>query len=124
LRAVRTEISRTYRVEAAHRLPHVPADHKCFRLHGHSFEITLVVSGELHPTLGWVIDYAEIDGAFAPLHAQLDHHYLNEVTGLENPTSEILARWIAERVKLPAGGRLHAVSVAENCMSQCTVYLP
>src|SRR5262245_129849 len=118
---MRTELTRSYRIEAAHRLPHVPEGHKCFRLHGHSFQITLHVTGEVDPQLGWILDYAEIDRAFAPLFAQLDHHYLNEVQGLSNPTSELLARWVLARVQLPAG-RLTAVSVAETCMSGCTVY--
>lgn len=118
---MRTEISRSYRIEAAHRLPHVPADHKCARLHGHSFQITLHVRGEVDPKLGWIIDFADLDRAFAPLFAQLDHHYLNEVPGLENPTSELLARFVLERVRLPAG-RLAAVSIAETCTSGCTVY--
>ena len=118
---MRTELSRTFRIEAAHRLPHVPPDHKCARLHGHSFHITLHVGGEVDPRLGWVVDYADLDRAFEPLHALLDHHYLNEVPGLENPTSELLARFVLERVKLPAG-RLLSVTVAENCLSACTVY--
>jgi len=118
---VRTEICRSYRVEAAHRLPHVPAEHKCARLHGHSFEITLHVTGEVDPRLGWIVDFADIDRAFEPLFAQLDHHYLNEVAGLPNPTSELLARWVLERVRLPRG-RLAAVSIAETCTSRCIVY--
>ena len=118
---MRTELTRSYRIEAAHRLPHVPAEHKCFRLHGHSFQVTLHVVGEVDPQLGWIVDYAEIDRAFAPLYSELDHHYLNEVDGLDNPTSELLARWVLTRVKLPAG-RVAAVSVAETCMSGCTVY--
>jgi 6-pyruvoyltetrahydropterin/6-carboxytetrahydropterin synthase len=117
----RTEISRSYSIEAAHRLPHVPEGHKCARLHGHSFRITLHVGGELHPKLGWIIDFADIDRAFEPLFAELDHRYLNEVPGLDNPTSEILARWVLERVHLP-NGQLTAVSVGETCNARCTVY--
>jgi 6-pyruvoyltetrahydropterin/6-carboxytetrahydropterin synthase len=118
---VRTEISRSYRIEAAHRLPHVPPEHKCARLHGHSFEITLHVGGELDAKLGWIVDFAAIDAAFKPLFAQLDHHYLNEVPGLENPTSELLARWVLERVRVP-GATVRAVSIAETCTSRCIVY--
>ena len=118
---MRTEISKTFAIEAAHRLPHVPEQHKCARLHGHSFQITLHVSGEVDPKLGWIVDFAELTRAFEPLHAQLDHRYLNEVPGLENPTSENLARYVLERVRLPAG-RLAAVSVAETCSSRCIVY--
>jgi 6-pyruvoyltetrahydropterin/6-carboxytetrahydropterin synthase len=118
---VRTEITKTFSIEAAHRLPNVPAEHKCARLHGHSFQITLHVSGEVDPHFGWIVDFAELTRAFAPIHALIDHRYLNEVPGLENPTSENLARFIMERVVLPAG-KLAAVSVAETCSSKCIVY--
>ena len=117
----RTEISKTFNIEAAHRLPHVPKGHKCERLHGHSFRITLHVTGEVDPQLGWIVDFAELTQAFAPLHAILDHHYLNEVPGLENPTSENLARFVLERVKLERA-KLAAVSVEETCTSRCIVY--
>lgn len=118
---MRTEISRSFSIEAAHRLPHVPEGHKCSRLHGHSFKVTLHVGGELDPKLGWIVDFADIDRAFQPIHQLLDHRYLNEVPGLENPTSELLARFILERVKLPSG-KLTAVSISETCTSSCVVY--
>lgn len=118
---MRTEITRSFYLEAAHRLPHVPEGHKCSRLHGHSFKVTLHVGGELDPKLGWIVDFADIDRAFEPLFKLLDHQYLNEVPGLENPTSELLARFILDRVKLPSG-ELVAVNVAETCTASCTVY--
>jgi 6-pyruvoyltetrahydropterin/6-carboxytetrahydropterin synthase len=118
---MRTEIEKTFSLEAAHRLPHVPAGHKCERLHGHSFQVTVYVQGEVDPKLGWVVDFAEISRAFSPLHELLDHRYLNEVPGLENPTSEHLARFILERMRVP-GAKVSAVSVAETCTSRCTVY--
>src|ERR1700741_2674148 len=114
------DISKTFRIEAAHRLPHVPPGHKCGRVHGHSFAIEVHVKGPLDPELGWVMDFADMKAAFAPLFERLDHRYLNEVPGLENPTSENLARWILARVVLPAG-RLTAVSVDETCNARCTV---
>ena len=112
------EISKTFRIEAAHRLPNVPAGHKCSRLHGHSFAIGVHVRGPLDPALGWVMDYADVKAAFAPLFEQLDHRYLNEVPGLENPTSEMLARWIWERLapRLPL---LSKVVVHETCSTAC-----
>jgi len=112
------ELRRTFQVEAAHRLPNLPSEHKCARLHGHSFRITLRVCGEMDPTLGWVIDYADIKAAFAPLFETLDHHYLNEVAGLENPTSEHLAIWVWERLVGALPG-LSAVEIAETCTSRC-----
>src|SRR5690606_7061145 len=88
------EIFKSFTFEAAHRLPNVPAGHKCGRLHGHSFEVTLHIGGSVETTTGWVMDFADIKRAFAPLYEQLDHNFLNEVDGLSNPTSENLARWI------------------------------
>ncbi len=107
------EVFREFTFEAAHRLPHVPAGHKCARLHGHSFRVEVHVEGDVDPETGMVIDFADLKAAFAPLHERLDHHYLNEVDGLENPTSENLARWIWER--LDGAMPLSAVVVRETC---------
>ncbi|MEV0731901.1 6-carboxytetrahydropterin synthase QueD [Polymorphospora sp. NPDC050346] len=111
------EIFREFTFEAAHRLPNVPEGHKCARLHGHSYRVQVHVTGEVDPQAGWLMDFGDLKEAFQPLHAQLDHHYLNEVAGLENPTSEVLARWIWDRLidLLP----LSAVMVRETCTSGC-----
>ena len=93
------EIFKTFTLESAHRLPNVPPGHKCARLHGHSFRVEIHVSGPVDPHLGWVMDFADVKAAFEPLFQQLDHHYLNDVPGLENPTSENLARWIWQELK-------------------------
>ena len=113
------EIFKEFTFESAHRLPNVPAGHKCGRLHGHSFRCEVHVAGPLDPKLGWVIDFADLKAAFEPLRKELDHNYLNEIDGLENPTSEVLARWIWERLSdsLP---NLSAVLVRETCTSGCT----
>lgn len=115
---MKLELRKTFQFEAAHLLPHLPENHKCRRLHGHSFTAEIVVAGEADPKLGWVMDYADISAAFKPLWEQLDHRYLNEIPGLENPTSEILAVWIWERLKstLP---QLVEVVVAETCTARC-----
>lgn len=112
------EIYKEFVFEAAHRLPAVPAGHKCGRLHGHSFRVRVVVEGTPDPVSGWLIDFAEIKARFAPLYAQLDHNYLNEIPGLENPTSEQVAIWIWQRLKplLPA---LCRVELQETCTSGC-----
>lgn len=104
--------------EAAHRLPNVPQGHKCQRLHGHSFRIEIIVEGPMDPTTGWFIDYAVIDEAWEPLFDMLDHNYLNDVAGLENPTSEVLCRWLWERLSdaLPA---LSRIIVHETCNASC-----
>lgn len=104
--------------EAAHRLPNVPPGHKCERLHGHSFRIEIVVEGPVNPETGWFVDYSEIDDAWSPLYEKLDHHYLNEVEGLENPTSEILSRWLWERLS-PALPSLAKIIVHETCNASC-----
>jgi 6-pyruvoyltetrahydropterin/6-carboxytetrahydropterin synthase len=112
------EIFREFTFEAAHRLPMVSARHKCARLHGHSYRVEVRVAGPVDEDAGWVMDFSEIKAAFAPLLDQLDHRFLNEVEGLENPTSENLARWIWDRISssLP----LDAVTVRETCTSGCT----
>jgi len=99
-------------------LPHLPESHKCCRLHGHSFQAEIVVTGEADPELGWLMDYADISDAFKPLWEQLDHRYLNEVPGLENPTSENVAVWIWDRLK-PRLPLLTEVVVAETCTARC-----
>lgn len=112
------ELHTTFRIEAAHRLPNVPPGHKCARLHGHSFRIAVHVRGPVDPGTGWVMDFADIKAAFAPLHERLDHRYLNEVPGLENPTSENLARWIWNELK-PRLPLLARIRVRETCTSGC-----
>lgn len=106
------------RFEAAHRLPNVPPGHKCARLHGHSYRVEVHVDGPVDEAAGWVIDFADIQSAIAPLRAQLDHYYLNEIDGLENPTSENLARWIWQRLK-PTLPLLSEVVVRETRTSGC-----
>jgi 6-pyruvoyltetrahydropterin/6-carboxytetrahydropterin synthase len=112
------EVCKAFHIEAAHRLPNVPAGHKCARLHGHSFKVELVVSGPVGDDSGWVMDFADVKRAFAPLYERLDHHYLNDIEGLDNPTSERLAAWIWDRLR-PALPLLSAVVVHETCTSGC-----
>jgi 6-pyruvoyltetrahydropterin/6-carboxytetrahydropterin synthase len=112
------DIFKVFNIEAAHRLPNVAEGHKCARLHGHSFRVELHVAGPLDPHLGWVMDFADIKAAFKPVYDRLDHHYLNEIEGLENPTSEVLARWIWTQLK-PGLPLLSEVTVHETCTSGC-----
>ncbi|MFJ5531270.1 6-carboxytetrahydropterin synthase QueD [Streptomyces sp. NPDC093261] len=113
------EIFRDFTFEAAHRLPRVPEGHKCARLHGHSYKVTVHVEAPVDREAGWVMDFGDIKQAFKPIDAQLDHYYLNDIEGLDNPTSENLARWIWDRMiaELPA---LSAITVRETCTSGCT----
>jgi len=112
------ELRKTFQFEAAHRLPHLPRRHKCRRLHGHSFQVEVAVRGDCDPRLGWVMDYADITAAFKPIWKRLDHRYLNDIAGLENPTSENIAIWIWRRLKkrLPP---LVEVAVKETCTACC-----
>ena len=115
---MKMELRKTFQFEAAHLLPHLPEDHKCRRLHGHSFRAEIAVAGECDPGMGWVMDYADMSDLFKPLWEQLDHRYLNEIDGLENPTSENIAFWIWRRLKPRLPGLIEVV-VAETCTARC-----
>jgi len=112
------EIYKSFTFEAAHRLPNVPADHKCARLHGHSYQISVYVEGPVGAESGWVMDFATIGAASKPVFELLDHRYLNDIPGLENPTSENLARWIWQRMQSSVPG-LSQIAVRETCTSGC-----
>ena len=107
------EIFKEFTFDSAHWLPHVPEDHKCRRMHGHTYIVRIYLRGELHPVLGWVTDFADIKKVWKPLEQQLDHRVLNDIPGLENPTAENLAVWIWERIK-PELPLLCKVVVCEN----------
>jgi len=115
---VNVRLVHEFRFEAAHRLPRVPAGHKCARLHGHSFKIELSIDGPVNPDTGWFIDFGDLSAAWDPLWKQLDHNYLNEIDGLDNPTSEVLAKWIWDRMK-PKIPQLARVTVFETCDARC-----
>jgi 6-pyruvoyltetrahydropterin/6-carboxytetrahydropterin synthase len=112
------QIYREFTFEAAHRLPHVPDGHKCGRLHGHSYRVEVHLEGPVGVETGWVQDFGDIKAVYKPIEDALDHNYLNDIAGLENPTSEVLARWIWDRlsVDLPL---LSAIQVRETCTSGC-----
>jgi 6-pyruvoyltetrahydropterin/6-carboxytetrahydropterin synthase len=114
----RVRLVRDFSFEAAHRLPQAPEGHKCARLHGHSFRVEVVCEGEIDPVAGWLVDFGEIKKAVDPLLERLDHRYLNEIEGLENPTAENIARWIWSRLagRLPY---LAQINVAETCTARC-----
>ena len=112
------QIYKEFSIEAAHRLPNVPEGHKCARLHGHSFLVSIHVEGIVDSKTGWIMDFGDIKTAFAPIYEELDHHYLNDVVGLENPTSENLALWIWQKLK-PDLPLLSAVKIKETCTSGC-----
>lgn len=112
------EIFREFTFDAAHRLPNVPPEHKCFRLHGHTYSLTLYIENNIDEKMGWVIDFGEIKDQASPILEQLDHHYLNEVEGLENPTVENIAQWLWIRLKPLLPGLSH-IGLREGRNSGC-----
>ena len=112
------DIYKEFIFESAHRLPHVPEGHKCGRLHGHSFKVRLYLTGPLGSQSGWVQDFGEIKASFKPYYDLLDHNYLNDIEGLENPTSEVIAVWIWDKMK-PILPLLSRVETFETCTSGC-----
>lgn len=113
------ELKQHFQIESARYLPHLPPEHPCSRMHGHSFKIVLTLVGTLDPVLGWVIDYNEIQKIMQPLLTQLDHRILNEVPGLENPTSELLAKWLYDHGSQHLAN-LVRVTVAETPLTECS----
>jgi len=93
-----TRITKSFTIDAAHWLPNVPEEHKCGRLHGHTYKIIIGVEGDVTPDTGWIVDYNEIKAAFEPLLTKMDHFCLNEIPGLENPTAEVMAEWIFKQI--------------------------
>ena len=117
------ELKQHFQIESARFLPHLPESHPCSRVHGHSFKIILTLVGDLDPKIGWVIDYNDISERIKPLLQMIDHRVLNEVEGLENPTSELLAKWLYERA-LKVLPQLKRVTVAETPLTECTYPAP
>jgi|TARA_B110000483_G_scaffold15199_1_gene17065 6-pyruvoyltetrahydropterin/6-carboxytetrahydropterin synthase len=111
------KLFKEFTFEAAHQLPLVPKDHKCFQLHGHSFKVRVYVQGPLNE-MGWVMDFAELKASCNPWIEKLDHSYLNKIKGLDNPTSENIAIWLWDRIikTLP---NLSTIEVQETCNSGC-----
>lgn len=112
------ELKQHFQIESARFLPNLDKNHPCSNMHGHSFKIILSIVGPLQPKVGWVMDYHEISKVMTPLLAQLDHKVLNEVAGLENPTSELLAKWLYDllKIKIPL---LKSVNISETPNTEC-----
>ncbi|MFP4214309.1 MAG: 6-carboxytetrahydropterin synthase QueD [Planctomycetota bacterium] len=112
------ELVKTFRFEAAHRLPNIPEDHKCRHMHGHSYRVDIHITGEVDPREGWVMDFGDVKSVVAPVIDELDHRVLNDIDGLENCTSELIAAYLWKRVK-PALPALSAVTIWESESSRC-----
>lgn len=112
-------LSKTFDFDAAHFLPNVPEGHKCGRLHGHTYKVELILVGVPDPTMGWFIDYADIERAWRPIHDDvIDHRCLNDIPGLENPTTEVLATWLVRQLA-PSLPHLARVRVYESATTWC-----
>ena len=112
------EVYKTFAVEAARSLPHLPDNHPCKRIHGHSFKITITVDGQINEDTGFVMDFSEIDSVFSPIHEIIDHAYLNEIKGLENPSSENLCQWIWSKLSSSLPG-LKKIEIKETESTGC-----
>jgi 6-pyruvoyltetrahydropterin/6-carboxytetrahydropterin synthase len=115
------ELVKDFNFEAAHFLPNVPEGHKCRRTHGHSFKGEIAIRGPVDPKLGWVMDFADLKKAVDPIVTELDHYLLNDIEGLENPTSELLAIWLWRRLASQVPN-LFRVTIEETCTSRCHYY--
>lgn len=118
-RPSRLELATTFTFEAAHQLHRAPAGSKCSRLHGHSWKVDVLVEGELDEEYGWVVDFDEIARAFEPVYDELDHRHLNDIEGLQTPTSEHVAIWIWDHLS-DALPQLSGITVHETCTARCT----
>jgi len=112
------EVYKTFSVESARSLPHLPDGHPCKSVHGHSFKITITVNGQVNEDTGFVMDFSDIDSVFAPIHSMIDHAYLNDIEGLQNPSSENLCRWIWSRLSTSLPG-LTKIEIRETESTGC-----
>ncbi len=111
-------LTRRYRFEAARRLDRLPPSHPCSRLHGSSFSVVVQIEGEPDDNVGWIMDFADLDAVVGKVIGRLDHRYLNEIAGLESPTTERLTRWLFDALKAELKG-LRRVEVWESPDSGC-----
>ena len=108
-----TTIFKEFRFEAAHKLPNVPTGHKCGRLHGHSYRFIVEICGKVDELSGFIIDFGDVKQVLSPIIDILDHNYLNDIPGLENPTAEILSKWLYENISKSL--KINKVTIFETC---------
>jgi 6-pyruvoyltetrahydropterin/6-carboxytetrahydropterin synthase len=116
--SMRARLTKDFTFEAAQTLPNAPEGHKCRSVHGHSFKVEVSVEGDVDPKVGWIYDHANISNAMKPLLKVLDHAYLNDIGGLENPTIEIMAEWFWKKLEDQCPG-LCEIIVHETATARC-----
>lgn len=116
---MQARLTKLFTFEAAQTIPHLNPDHKCTRMHGHSFKIEISIQGEVNPHVGWIYDHANITQAMTPLLKLVDHAYLNEVEGLENPTIENICAWFWKKLSSPLPG-LFEIVLHETPTARCS----
>ncbi len=96
-------IFKKYYFDAAHYMAEFEENHNYRKMHGHSFEVTVKLKGDINRKNNWVMDLEELDSFVDPELSKLDHSILNEVDGLEKPTSENIAKWLWSKLikKIP-----------------------
>ena len=112
-------LTKDFAFEAAQTLPNVPAGHKCGKMHGHSFKLEISVEGEVDPATGWLYDHSCISRSMDPLLEILDHSYLNDIPGLENPTIENMCLWLWEKLEHQLAG-LAEIVIHETPSARCS----
>src|SRR4030095_1138989 len=115
---MRARVTKDFTFEAAQTLPKAPEGHKCRRVHGHSFKVEVCIEGDVDSTVGWLYDHANISAAMKPLLKMLDHTYLNDIEGLENPTIENMAEWFWKKLEPQCPG-LYEIVVPETPTARC-----
>ncbi|RYZ65019.1 MAG: 6-carboxytetrahydropterin synthase [Proteobacteria bacterium] len=113
------ELKQHFQIESSRFLPNLEKSHPCSRMHGHSFKIILTLVGEADARLAWVIDYNDIQSRMKPILDRIDHRTLNEVPGLENPTSEMLTKWVYDEA-LRVLPQVTRVTIAETPFTECS----
>ena len=112
------DIYKIFKIESARSLPNLPDGHPCKNVHGHSFKIIITVTGDIQKDSGFVIDFKDLVAAFQPIHKLLDHSYLNEIEGLENPSNENLCVWIWKKLSKTLSG-LKQIEIKETDLTGC-----
>lgn len=116
---MKATMTKDFTFEAAQTLPSAPEGHKCRLMHGHSFKVEISVTGEVDPHIGWIYDHAKITGAMKPLIDRLDHSYLNDIEGMENPTIENMAAWFWRKIEAQLPG-LSEIVIYETPTARCS----